>query len=260
MYVLQHTKNLPNMGGMDIMGHRASMTPSVASSGDFSQESESGRHRQGPYLEGNMKLLATVECPTVVMCNRFSDDGSLLAVGLIDGSIKVYETEPLTCHCIHSLQDDETVNAKLPATQIRFKHFEPGDKPEHKRVIIASYASGMVKVWHYTTGKCLHTINEPEQSQIFTLSINPENSLFCMGGDDPRIHLYDMETLKKVSTLQPSPGQRSDGRDIMDGHQCRVFALMYHPTIPHVFISGGWDDTVQYWDDRMKHAQRHISG
>lgn len=37
----------------------------------------------------------------------------------------------------------------------------------------------------------------------------------------------------------------SDGRDIMDGHKCRVFALMYHPTIPHVFISGGWDDTVQ---------------
>jgi len=41
----------------------------------------------------------------------------------------------------------------------------------------------------------------------------------------------------------------SDGRDIMDGHKCRVFALMYHPTIPHVFISGGWDDTVQV---RMK--------
>ena len=29
------------------------------------------------------------ECPVDVMCNRFSDDGSLLAVGLIDGSIKV---------------------------------------------------------------------------------------------------------------------------------------------------------------------------
>ena len=29
------------------------------------------------------------ECPTDVMCNRFSDDGTLLAVGLINGTIKV---------------------------------------------------------------------------------------------------------------------------------------------------------------------------
>ena len=37
----------------------------------------------------------------------------------------------------------------------------------------------------------------------------------------------------------------SDSRDNMDGHKCRVFALQYHPTIPHVFLSGGWDNTVQ---------------
>lgn len=29
------------------------------------------------------------ECPADVMCNRFTDDGALLAVGLIDGSIRV---------------------------------------------------------------------------------------------------------------------------------------------------------------------------
>ncbi|XP_060608517.1 uncharacterized protein LOC132760544 isoform X2 [Ruditapes philippinarum] len=254
----EHTKNLPNMGGMDLMAHRASITPSLASSGDFSVESESGRHRQGPYLEGNMKLLATVECPADVMCNRFSDDGSLLAVGLIDGSIKIYESDPLTCNCLHSLQDDETVKAKLPVTQIRFKHFEAGDKPEHKRVVIASYASGMVKFWHFTTGKCLHTIHDGETSQILTLSVNPDNTMFCTTGDNPQIHLYDMETLKRVNTLEPS--EASDGQNVMDGHQCRVFALMYHPTIPHVFLSGGWDDTVQFWDDRKRHAFKHISG
>ena len=37
----------------------------------------------------------------------------------------------------------------------------------------------------------------------------------------------------------------SDGHDIMDGHRFRVFAVQYNPNHPHVFISGGWDDTVQ---------------
>lgn len=32
---------------------------------------------------------------------------------------------------------------------------------------------------------------------------------------------------------------------VMDGHASRVFSLKYHPTDPHLLISGGWDDTVQ---------------
>jgi WD40 repeat protein len=66
-----------------------------------------------------------------------------------------------------------------------------------------SDASGMVKFWHFTTGKCLHTIHDGETSQILTLSVNPDNTMFCTTGDNPQIHLYDMETLKRVNTLEP---------------------------------------------------------
>ena len=64
-------------------------------------------------------------------------------------------------------------------------------------------ASGMVKFWHYTSGKCPSTINEPDHTQILTLAVNPENTLFCTTGDDPSVHLYDINTQKKVSTLEP---------------------------------------------------------
>ena len=37
----------------------------------------------------------------------------------------------------------------------------------------------------------------------------------------------------------------SECNDIMDGHIFRVFAMQHNPNHPHVFISGGWDDTVQ---------------
>ncbi|XP_052218339.1 uncharacterized protein LOC127835959 isoform X1 [Dreissena polymorpha] len=254
-----HTRQLgSSMPGLDFGGignGTSRSSESVSNLSDISGDTSRHANQTGPYLEGHMKLLATIDCPADVMCNRFNDDGTLLAVGLINGTIKIYETEPLTCNCLHSLQDEDTMKARLPVTQIRFKHFEPTDKPEHKRIVIACYASGLIKFWHYTSGKCLHTINDPDHSQILTLAVNPENTLFCTTGDDPRVHLYDLETQKKVSTLEPS-----DGRDIMDGHKCRVFALMYHPTIPHVFVSGGWDDTVHYWDDRLKHSQKHISG
>ncbi|KAL8577541.1 hypothetical protein ACOMHN_023514 [Nucella lapillus] len=46
----------------------------------------------------------------------------------------------------------------------------------------------------------------------------------------------------------------------MDGHVCRVFAVQYNTNHPHVFISGGWDDTVQYWDDRQNHSIKKFHG
>jgi hypothetical protein len=36
----------------------------------------------------------------------------------------------------------------------------------------------------------------------------------------------------------------SDSNQKIDGHCFRVFAAQYHPEEPHLFLSGGWDDTV----------------
>ena len=47
-----------------------------------------------------------------------------------------------------------------------------------------------------------------------------------------------------------------DSRDKMDGHRARVFSVVYHPRQEHILLTGGWDDTVQYWDDRQRHSFR----
>jgi len=31
----------------------------------------------------------------------------------------------------------------------------------------------------------------------------------------------------------------------MDGHVMRIFSVQYNPHDDHVFVSGGWDDTIQ---------------
>jgi hypothetical protein len=32
---------------------------------------------------------------------------------------------------------------------------------------------------------------------------------------------------------------------VMDGHMMRIFSVLYLPNDDHVFLSGGWDDTLQ---------------
>lgn len=46
----------------------------------------------------------------------------------------------------------------------------------------------------------------------------------------------------------------------MDGHRSRVFSACFNPKSAHELISGGWDDTIQFWDTRQPQALRRISG
>ena len=47
--------------------------------------------------------------------------------------------------------------------------------------------------------------------------------------------------------------------DRVDGHHNRVFAGVYHPTDPNIFITGGWDNSVQFWDSRVQGSVRFVS-
>lgn len=207
--------------------------------------------KTGPYLEGNLKLIDTIDCTNDVMCCKFNADGSLLAVGQSDGVIKIFDAG--NSHCLYSLQDDDTLKHHLPVTQLRFRIFSPSEKEEYGHILVASYASGHVKFWHYTSGKCLHTINEVRTT--LNVALNPEGTKFVTTGDTPQICIYDEETKKRITTLEPS-----DNRNKMDGHHFRVFAAIYHPEISHVFLTGGWDNTVHYWDDRQPHSLRYLHG
>ena len=58
-----------------------------------------------------------------------------------------------------------------------------------------------MKFWHYTSGKCLQTIDEVRQT--LALTINPEGTHIITAGAEPQIHMYDMETKQKVNTMEP---------------------------------------------------------
>lgn len=52
----------------------------------------------------------------------------------------------------------------------------------------------------------------------------------------------------------------SESLEAMDGHKSRVFSACFNPRSAHELISGGWDNTIQFWDTRQPYALRRISG
>ncbi|CAD5120830.1 DgyrCDS9384 [Dimorphilus gyrociliatus] len=201
--------------------------------------------RKEPYADGALKLLETITLATDAMCVQFNRDASILAVGLANGTIQIYSADDY--RHLYSLSDSDVQKSRLPATTLRFSQTE--------NTLTATYASGLIKFWHITNGQTLHTINEGEKRQTLASAFNNDASSFISAGSDSKIVQYDGKTKQVKNVLQAT-----DSRDVMNGHRMRIFALQYHPDDPHVFVSGGWDDTVHFWDDRTTHSVRKLYG
>jgi len=81
-----------------------------------------------------------------------------------------------------------------------------------------------------------------------------DGSVFATAGRKHEVRVYD-ECTKKLSCVL-----RGGEEGLTPGHSNRVFALKFHPTMRDVLVTGGWDNTVQFWDLRRGHAVRAIFG
>ncbi|XP_063791406.1 uncharacterized WD repeat-containing protein alr3466-like [Pseudophryne corroboree] len=212
------------------------------SGGDFEEP------RPDPSTEGDVQLEREIDCGKEVMCCRFNPSGTLLAAGLVSGTIKVYTVSDGSC--LHTLRDDQSIAACLPVTALRFHPTTPVSMGD---LLLATYAGGQVKFWHLSTQSCVRHLREDRQ--ILAATFNPSGSHFITAGSSQEILVYDTKSMTCVNVCQPSPSL-----SVMDGHRSRVFGLTFHPGSEESFISGGWDDTVQFWDIRQKHSLRKISG
>lgn len=140
---------------------------------------------------------------------------------------------------------------QLPTTQVRWR--PPQSPSKTKNVLISANADGVVQHWHITSGKCLHEIREKD-NQLFCLDYVNDGSQFATAGKNREVRVYDEATKRLTQVLA--------GGDSINtpGHSNRVFSLKYHPTMKNVIATGGWDNTVQFWDLRKGHAVRSIFG
>lgn len=181
-----------------------------------------------------------------VFCARFSPDDVYLAVAGGSGSIMVYNA--LTGRKSVTLGGGKE---ELPTTQVRWR--PPQAMSKTKNVLVSVGADGRVLHWHASSGKCLHEIVEPD-NQLFCVDYVADGSQFATAGRRREVCVYDESTKKLASVL--SGGEEG----LTPGHSNRVFSLKFHPTMRNVLVTGGWDNTVQFWDLRRGHAVRAIFG
>ncbi|XP_058263270.1 uncharacterized WD repeat-containing protein all2124-like [Hemibagrus wyckioides] len=210
-----------------------------------------------PKTYGDLHIHTVLQCSCEVMTCRFSDDGTLLAVGLTDGSIKVYSADK--GELLHTLRDLDSIVCSLPVTGLSFTHTSQAHS-----ILLATYASGYVRCWYVWGRQCVWWLKETmhigksdreEKRQSLCLSISPSGEQAVTGGSDSVIHLYDLNTHQRIQTCWSSAM-----KTVMDGHSSRVFAVTFHPERETEFISGGWDNTIQFWDTRQEHAVRMLYG
>ncbi|XP_066522481.1 WD repeat-containing protein 38-like isoform X2 [Hoplias malabaricus] len=223
----------------------------------FTARSEDSSGQTKLRTDGDLHIHSVIECDCVVITCQFSNDGSLLAVGLYDGSIKVHSTD--SGELTQTLRDSSNVLPALPVTGLRFTQ-----SGQSHCLLLATYASGSVRCWYVWGGQCLWWLREASddgedeigvQRQTLSLAISPSGKRAVTCGSDAAIYLYDLTSQQRLQICRAS-----SSRTVMDGHRFRVFAVNFHPERETEFISGGWDNTIQFWDTRQEHAIRKIFG
>ncbi|KAM4697689.1 uncharacterized protein WCC33_013283 [Rhinophrynus dorsalis] len=149
-----------------------------------------------PRTEGDLHMQSVIDCGKEVLSSQFNPSGTLLAVGLITGTIKVYTASDGIC--VHTLKDDQTVTEHLPVTSLRFRSHR---LDSHGDSLLATYAGGQVRIWHLSTQTCVHSIHEDRQT--LTAAFSPSGSHFLTAGSSDEIFVYDSETATCVNICQP---------------------------------------------------------
>ena len=97
-------------------------------------------------------------------------------------------------------QGNEELTLQLPITAMRFR---PGGNS--RGVLLACSADATVRHWHVPTGKCLSTIYEGSDQQIFACDYRQDGQVFATGGKDKRVRLYE-ESRSSSSSSTGSSG------------------------------------------------------
>ncbi|KAG5188926.1 WD40-repeat-containing domain protein [Tribonema minus] len=200
----------------------------------------------GPRLQAS---LTVSDNSSEIFCVRFSPDGKFLAAGCGDGAVRVFAVA--TGRLAYNLQGGSA--SALPCTALRFRPATAASKT--RNVLVAVGAGGTVQHWHMTSGKCLSTLEA--DTQLYALDYRGDGGAFAAAGKDHTVRVYDETTKQEVARMKGGAGY---GASATAGHSNRVFALKYVPRERDMVLTGGWDNTVQFWDARAGHSVRSIYG
>ncbi|XP_053314438.1 katanin p80 WD40 repeat-containing subunit B1-like [Spea bombifrons] len=189
------------------------------------------------------------EDPHGIYSLRFSPDGRRIAAGFGNGAVEVLSAgDGSPDGTLFSAQ-----RGRQAVTALRFH-------PKSPDLLVAAGADGLLSIYDIKSKINVITLTEI-QNEINALDFCADGSVFATAGRDRNIRLYDGHTNEIVSVLKAPALLYGDDAALPSGHSRRIFALRFHPSEPHVFVTGGWDNSVKVWDNRVaKEARRDIRG
>ncbi|XP_029968522.1 WD repeat-containing protein 3 [Salarias fasciatus] len=164
-----------------------------------------------------LKHTRTLQLEEDVLCVRFSPDHRLLAVSLLDCTVKVFYTDTLKFFL-------SLYGHKLPVLCLDISH--------DSTLVATGSADRNVKIWGLDFGDCHRSLFAHDDS-VMSLQFVPKTHLFFTAGKDKKIKQWDADTFQHVQTLE--------------GHHREVWSLAVSPSGDHL-VSSSHDKSLRLWE------------
>uniref|UniRef100_A0A8C1HF30 WD repeat-containing protein 3 n=2 Tax=Cyprinus carpio TaxID=7962 RepID=A0A8C1HF30_CYPCA len=164
-----------------------------------------------------VKHTRTLQLDEDVLCVRFSPDQRLLAVSLLDCTVKIFYTDTLKFFL-------SLYGHKLPVLCLDISH--------DSALIGTGSADRNVKIWGLDFGDCHRSMFAHDDSVMF-LQFVPKTHLFFTAGKDRKIKQWDADKFEHIQTLE--------------GHHREVWCLAISPNGDHI-VSSSHDKSLRLWE------------
>lgn len=157
----------------------------------------------------------------------FSRNSRRLAIGCVDGTIRIWQTPNLKLQLLFSAHCG-------PVNGVAFS-------PDGK--ILFSAGGNFIQYWDAATGRPLAALYA-HSSTVASLAFSRDGKMLASSGGDQRVRLWDAATGKYLHALS--------------GHRGTVHSVAISPDGKSV-LSGGADGTVRLWDARTGRELRCLA-
>ncbi|XP_036416774.1 WD repeat-containing protein 3 [Colossoma macropomum] len=174
-------------------------------------------NKSGPNKRLTVKHTRTLQLDEDVLCVCYSPNQRLLAVSLLDCTVKIFYTDTLKFFL-------SLYGHKLPVLCMDISH--------DSALIVTGSADRNVKVWGLDFGDCHRSMFAHDDSVMF-LQFVPKTHLFFTAGKDRKIKQWDADKFEHIQTLE--------------GHKGEVWCLAISPNGDHI-VSSSHDKSLRLWE------------